>query len=135
MSIMPISSFDFTGTPSNIAWGLGFYLIGKGIDRLLKQHSIQFNRKTIWRNYQWFKVISYGLSFLGLGYAEEFCEKIHFKKGKKICDKRMMNCITNGIATFCELEPELTYPIFKKLEELVTQIKINKITGLDVYRF
>lgn len=135
MSIMPIRSFDFTGVPSNIAWGLGFYLISKGIDYLLKQHPIQFNRKTILKNYQWSKIVSYGVSFLGLGYAEEFCEKIHFKKGKKICHKRMMDCITSAIATFCKIEPELTYTIFKKLEGFVTQIRINKITGLNVYRF
>lgn len=135
MFIMPIRSFDFTGVPSNIAWGFGFYLIGKGIDHLLKQHPIQLNRKTIWKNYQWSKVVSCGLAFLGVAYVGEFCEKIHFKKGKKICDSRMMNCITTGIATFCKLEPELTYQIFKKLEEFVIQTKINKITGLNVYRF
>ena len=132
---MPIIAFDFTGVPSNIAWGVGFYIIGKGIDYLLKQHPIQFNRKTIWKNYQWSKIASYGLSFLGLAYVEKFCEKIHFKKGKKICDNKMMGCITRCISTFCKIEPELTYTIFKKLEEFVIQIKVNKITGLSVYGF
>jgi len=103
--------------------------------RLLLKSSVKLRNLNVKRKYQWAKIASYALSFLGLGYVEKFCERVHFKKGKKICDNRMMECITSGISIICKLEPDLTYPIFKKLEGFVTQTQINKITGLNVYRF
>ncbi len=121
--------------PHNMAEAIMYGLLFEVGRRLLAKNSLKLWNLNIKRKFQWAKIVSYGISFLGLAYIEEFCEKIHFKKGKQICDNKMMNCITAGITTFCKLEPELTYPIFKKLEVFVTEIQVNKITGLDAYRF
>ena len=135
MSIDFPTRFHTGEIPHNIAEAIMYYLLLEAGRQLLVKSSIKLRNLDIKRKYQWAKIVSYSISFLGLSYIEEFYEKIHFKKGKQICDNRMMNCITVGISTFCKLEPELTYPIFKKLEAFVTQIQVNKITGLDAYRF
>jgi len=135
MSYDLLARFNTEDIPHDVAKAIIYYLLLEAGRRLITKNYVKLRNWNIKRKYQWAKIVSYGLSFLGLSYIEGFCEKIHFKKGKKICDNRMMNCITNGITTFCRLEPELTYPIFKKLEAFVTQTQVNKITGLDAYRF
>jgi len=121
--------------PHNMAEAIMYGLLFEAGRRLLVKSSVKLRNLDIKRKYQWAMIVSYGISFLGLARIEEFCEKIHFKKGEQICDNRMMNCMTAGIATFCKLEPKLMVPIFQKLEAFVTQTQVNKITGLDAYRF
>jgi len=121
--------------PHDVADAIVYGLLLEVGRRFLTKSSIKLGNLNLKRKYHWANIVSNGISFLGLSYVEEFCEKIHFKKGVKICNSKMMDHLTNGISIFCKLEPELTYPIFKKLEQFVTQVQINKITGLDVYKF
>lgn len=112
-----------------------YWLIGRGLTELFKRNKTKISRFHLKRKYQWSKIIIYALSLLVLGYFWEFFKKIRFQTIEKLCTKGMMNCITSAIAVFCSLEPQLMYPVFKKLEDFVTQTKVNQITGLDAYHF
>lgn len=131
MYILPTRSFDFTGVPSNIAWGFGFYLIGKGIDYLLKQHPIQFNRKTIWKNYQWSKIFLNLVTFVFLGCLSGFLKKIHISKFDKRLSSFMFSKLSKSFKIFMKIEPKVGMEIVQIVVKSVDQFRVNEITGLD----
>lgn len=130
MSITPIRSFDFTGLHSNIAWGLGFYIIGKGIDYLLKQHPFQFNRKTIWKNYQWSKIFCNLIVFGFLAFLSGFLEKIHISRFDKILSSSILIIWIKSLVIFCIIEPKIGIKIHKVISRYMDQLQINGITGV-----
>lgn len=135
MSFTFPARFHSGDIPHDAAEAIIYALMCEVGKRFFSKGLIKFRNLNLKRKYLWVTIGSNCMVFLGLSHVEEFCKKIHFKKGEKICDKKMLDCFTNGISTFCKLEPQLTYIVFEYLEKFVTQVKVNKITGLDVYKF
>jgi len=114
---------------------LVYWLIGNGLTEIFRRNITKISKFHLRRKYHWSTIIIYALSFLAFGYVSELFQKMRLKPLEKLCNRAMMNCVKSGIAIFCSLEPKLMYPVFQKLEDFVTQTKVNQITGLDAYHF
>jgi len=119
--ILPYKFFDPVQIPQNLFWMGAGWGIHYGLKKLLKHNPIKFNKKQIWRNFQWFRIVCHGLAFLGWVYASMFCEVMRFKSTEKRIEKIMFYNFKSGFKIFKKLEPEMAEYIYEKLKELANK--------------
>jgi len=113
--------FDPSQISQNIIWiGIG-WAAQYAWSKLIKNHQFKLNRRQIWRNFQWFKIGCYAVSFLIWGHVHTFGEIFYFKHIEKGAEKILLYHFNAGFAIFKKLEPEMAEYIFNKLKELATK--------------
>lgn len=110
----------------DIAVGL---LISELIRQIRKNHLLS-RKYNIRRHYGWFKIISYLFSAMMLTTLETRLSKIRLKPLAKMCNNMTHKNIKNGIETFSKTEPELFLKIANILNQLNTDYKVYKTTGI-----
>ena len=118
MLIAPIRSFDPSSISHNIVWILIGWALGKGLDSIFKQ-PLKFNRNKFRKNFGWFKISCYLISFLIAGYFMEFFEKLRLKPLQKLSWGIMFYDLIHGFYVLYSLEPDIAKYIFDQLEKLV----------------
>jgi len=128
---IPTRSFNPAEVPINIAWMLIGWAVGKGLDNLLKHHPIKMNKETVWRNYQWMKIGIHMISFVVFANLSTLFEKIYIRSLESKCHQTVENHMIDGIGILIKLEPDGMLKMYEDLKKAMTQLQVNKITGIQ----
>ena len=125
-----IHSYDFNHLPNIQDLFIG-WLFGMGMTSLFKKFKISIKLADIRNNCNWIRIIFiHGISFVVLGYIEQFFEKVKLKPVAKLVSKLNMKNFKSGFKFLAKEYPALMYPIFKELEKYNLAFKLQKITGI-----